>query len=254
MALLIYVLMQYGRTAYMADATDEMNDKLIKHIYGPKAKAEGIDLSGIKIGIQDPARYSLSIITSMHHMLLDLNCKLLFNTTDIEFVTSDNPVVLYNQLLSFRKFGSNTGLASKGLQIFFPISPDKVLLFYDDGAYSVGNRSKPVVNISVARDVFEINTLQMCSAYENIYFRDKDFNIKALHCRATRYRRQQMTTMDVFTIEETEEGSREFIHSSREDVFSNLTLSFIRVTKSAKRWRDKFRNLDDQKWTPPVGQ
>ncbi len=129
--LVLCVLMQHGRTVYTADVLNEMNDKLMKHLLAPRAKAKGIDLSKVKIGYKDVGRVSLGLAMQNYPILFDLDYKLLINETDVEFVTSDNPVVLYNQLFSFRTYISNTGLATKGLQIFFPISPRYTLLFFD---------------------------------------------------------------------------------------------------------------------------
>lgn len=241
--LVLYMLMQYGRTAYSADALDEMNDKMMKHIFGPKAEAEGIDISKFTIGIKDSAQYSLGMITQFYPLMLDLDCKLLLNKTDVEYVTSDNPVVLYNQLFSFRKHGSNTGLASKGLQVFLPISSNQLLLFYDYESYSVGSRSKAIVKVTSPRDVYELNTLQMTSAYENIYFESADFEVAALSRKASPFRRNQKTRMRVFPEEENENTRKELIATSREDVRTNLKLSFVRLTKGSKIWRDKFRKL-----------
>lgn len=91
--LILYVLMQYARTAYAADALDEMNDQMMKHLFATHAKSKGIDLTGLTIGIKDVARYSLGMTTQMYPILLDLDCKLLVNKSGVEFVTSDNPVV-----------------------------------------------------------------------------------------------------------------------------------------------------------------
>jgi len=246
-ALLIpYILTQHGRTAYLADAVNEMNDQIVKHLYGPKAEAEGVDLSNITIGIQEAAQFSLAITTQCYPILMDLGCALLINETDVEFVTSDNPVVLYNQLFSFRRFGSNTGFSSKGLQIFFPISPDKTLLLYDLAVYSVGNKQSSAVKVNSTRDVFEINTLQMCSAYQNIYFQNADFNIEALHRKAAPFRRQRKSSLDVFPGRKTKHHSEEIIATSLEDVKTNLVLSFVRIKKGVKRWRDKFQKQKSQ--------
>jgi len=246
LALILYVLMQHGRTAYSADTVDEITDKMMKHILGPKAESDGIDLSKVTIGIKNAAKYSLGVTTQCYPILLDLDCKLLINETDVEFVTSDNPAILYNQLFSFRKFGSNTGFSSKGLQIFFPISPKKLLLFYDFDSYSVGNRINPITKIYLPQDVFEINTLQMCSAYKNVYFRDKNINIDALHRKASPFKRQQKSNMRIFADNTTRNKREELIATSREDIKTGLSLSIIRITKSAKKWRNKFRKLKTQ--------
>ena len=42
--LLIFILIQFGRTKHSADVLDEMTDKFLKYLAEPKAKSEGIDL------------------------------------------------------------------------------------------------------------------------------------------------------------------------------------------------------------------
>lgn len=241
--LVLYMLMQYGRTAYTADALDDVNDKMMKYLFGPQAEKEGIDLSKFTIGIKDSAKFSLGLITPLYPLLLDLDCKLLLNETNIDFITSDNPVVLYNQLFTFKKHGSNTGLTSKGLQIFFPISSNLLLLFYDYESYTIGSRSKPVVKVCLPKDVYELNTLQMTSAYENIYFESINFDVDALYKKASTFRRSQKSKMSVFSGEEDESTRKELIATSREDVRTNLKLSFVKLTKKTKVWRNKFQKL-----------
>ncbi len=247
--LVLYVLMQHSRTTYSVDVLNDMSDKLMKHLVGPKAAAEGIDLSKFTIGLKEPAQYSLGIVSQSYPLLLDLACKLILNATSTDFVTSDNPVVLYNQLLSFRNHGSNTGFTSKGLQIVFPISSKKLLIFYDHESYSVGRASEPFVNVTCLRDVYELNTLQMTSAYENVYFKNSEFDIEPLVRKASPFRRNKKSNMSIFPGEETESTRSEFIASSREDIRTNLVISFIRVKKSTKTWRTKFKK---QKTQPAV--
>lgn len=246
LTLLVFMLMQYGRTAYAADALDETCNKIMKYFLGPKAKAEGIDLSKFNFGIKNSAQYSLGIVTQFYPLMLDLGCKLILNETNTDFVTSDNPVVLYNQLLSFKKYGSNTGLSAKGLQVFFPISSNLLLVFYDRNAYSLNSMSKPYVKITSPRDVYELNTLQMTTAYENVYFENPNFSIEALVRKASQFRRPQKSYLNIFSGRETESRRSELMATSRVDVRTNLKLSFIRLTKSAKSWQTKFQKLEQR--------
>ena len=233
--------MQYGRTKYSADVLDEMTDKMMKHICRPIAEKEGLDLDKVKIGLRNVTQYSVSLTTQNYPLILDLHYKLLKNSTDVEFVTSDNPVVLYNQFMSFRKHGSNTGIASKGLQIFFPIDPNKLILVYDPAVYRVGNDRKISIEITNSRDVYHVNKLQICSCLENIYFRDPHFDCEALHKSAKPFMRKNKTTVASFPQYENEYRKSKLLMTSREDIRTNLTLSFLSIRKSAKRWRDKFR-------------
>ena len=246
LAIILYVTMQHGRTKYAADQVDEMNDQIFKHLHRQPLKSEGIDIDQFNITIQDAQLITLGIVVHSYPLLLDLDYKLLLNKTDVEFVTSDNPLVLYNQLFSFRKFASNTGLTQKGLQIFLPISPKSALIFYDPDVYAVGKRREITVDIGLARDVYEINTLQMCSALNCVYFRDRELDVNSLYRKASPFLRQKKGSLSVFPGKKNKYGREELIGTSREDVRTNLTLSFLRLTKSARLWRQKFQKLKSQ--------
>jgi hypothetical protein len=74
------------------------------------------------------------------------------------------------------KFGSYTGVASKGLQIFLPLSPNYLLVFYDSVIYKIGEKKKLIVDITDIKDVKQLNDLQWLNSLENIYFH-RDFPI-----------------------------------------------------------------------------
>jgi hypothetical protein len=219
-----------------------MSNDFMQHMLGPEAKAKGWDLSKVRIGIKDPAVLALQAAMEGYPLLLDLECKLLVSACGHRFVTSDNPIVMYNQFFAFRTSVSNTGMPSKGLQIFFPLSPDKVAFLYDSNVYSVGDRKRPVIAITAdPRDVYELNTLQMCSANANVYFSDESTNLDALHSKAKPFLRKRKSKFRVFPGETTSEGRSQYLATSQEDVRTNLKLTFVRVRKSAKRWRDDFQ-------------
>jgi hypothetical protein len=242
-ALMLHLLMQGARTQFAADVIDEMHDTLVRTALGPQFEAEGIDLSKIKFGLQDPAAISLSIATQLYPMLIDLQTKLLINRTDADFVTSDNPVAQYNQLLSFRTHGSNCGWAAKGLQIFLPLDPRKTLVAYDPIAYRVGRDGTGVVDLSLPQDVYELNTLQACSASANIYFRSEMLDSTALHRKARPFLRQRKTRSAVFHKRGAGRGAErsEIVASSREDIRTNLSLSFLSIRSAAKKWQQMAR-------------
>lgn len=240
-SLIVYILIQYGRTEYSTEALDEMSDKLAKHLLRPVAEKHNFDISRVTIGIKDVSQQSLGFLVPNYPLLLDLHCKLLLNKTNEEFITSDNPVVFYNHFLSFRTLGSNTGLASKGLQIFLPIGPSNSLVLYDRDVYSLGKSASPVVDIHSPQDIYELNTLQYCSALNNIYFRNSKQDIAALHRKGSKYRRAHKTSFDAFPAHAVPHKTSEFIATSRVDIRTDLRLSFLRTTSSAKKWRERFR-------------
>ncbi len=62
----------------------------------------------------------------------DLNFKLLINTTPNPFISSDYPIVKYNQYLEEKSWKhGKTGYGNTGLQIFIPLNYRIIIVFYD---------------------------------------------------------------------------------------------------------------------------
>lgn len=243
--LILFILSQHFRTTRKADATEETFDFLIKRTYRHTAEEMNIDLDKFRIAMNDPAQFILSLAFQYFPLLIDLEAKLIINKTKIEFITSDNPVVMCNPLLSFRKIFSNTGLATKGLMIFFPISPGSTLILYDKTSYQLGNPNISTIETTLERDINEINAIQYCSAKENIYLNCADFNIHLLHKKASPLRPQKTNKFNIMKINE----DREFITTSNVDIDTNLSLSFLRTRTSTKKW---LNNLKRQSFQPAI--
>lgn len=245
-AFVISVIIQYGRTKYSADSLDEINDKFIKHVYRDKIEAEvdDVNLDDYFVGIEDVAKYSMGLFVQQYPHTLDLNYKLIINKTKTEFVTSDNPVVFYNQLLLNNNAGSNTGLAVKGLQVFLPLSPDKLVMMYDHNVYRVGKDRVGVIEITNDQDIYNINALQMVSCYENIYFCSDSQRMDALHRKANPFLREAKTTFNVISEQTTGNSRSELVITSKQDVKLNMNLSFVSIRKKAREWRNDFLKLN----------
>ena len=242
--LILYILMQHGRTLHMADELEEMTDNLAKHLVKYSSAPEGLDLNNVRIGLEEPGLTALSLVTSCYPLLFDLAYKILVNRTDTEFVTSDNPVIFYNHLMFFRRDESNTGIASKGLEIYLPIDSHHMILLYDDAIYRVGNDKNKTVNINRNRDIEQLNMLQICSASENIYFRDKHLDVATLYEKGKNYRSKIKSDLQVVQIDQSlEGGTRELVKTSRVDINTNLSLKFLRIKLSAIKWRTAFRKM-----------
>ena len=244
--LIVYIVTQCSRTKYSADSLNEMTDKMMKYVYKPMAEEKGIEIDKFNIHLNNASNFSLAQSVLIYPVLFDLRYKLLINSTDEQFVTSDNPVVLYNQLMEFQTRLSHTGYACKGLQIFFPIDPKKLIFLYDNNVYRAGKEKEIVIEINNVQDIYQINTLQVCSCLENIYFLNLDMNCEALHNKAKPYLSNKMVNFDTFPITSNKLSNKEIIQSSREDIRTNLKLSFLSTRKSAKEWRNKFRKLKSQ--------
>lgn len=242
-SLLLYIMVQYSRTGYRADALDEMADAFFKYAFQEKFKE--LDADSFKIGFKEPGTFSVAMGMQTYELLIDMEWLLVETNGRQEFITSDAPVVFYNQFFDSRREGSNTGAATKGLQIFFPLSPDLLLVLYDGNVYRAETKPK---NSLVARnlpdtDILEINKLQFVSAYENIYFCNNGFDVERLSRLGIKYRRSRKNSQKVFPQWENEERRSELIMTSNEDVRTDLALSFLKVKKSATRWLGEFMKL-----------
>jgi hypothetical protein len=101
-----------------------------------------------------------------------LACKLLKAPSGTCFITSDNPVVVLNQLCaSAEPHRSFVGFSKSGFQLLMPISPELCLLFYDAKVYKVGSPRHRLVCIS-KDDVEVVNALQIQSAEVCVYFHE----------------------------------------------------------------------------------
>jgi hypothetical protein len=241
--LLFFTIVQYGRTGSSSDRIEAYNEKMLKHQMKGRLEEKGIGPEDFRIRMKGAARLSTGITAEIAPLIMDLKCALLLNSTSIEFVTSDNPVVPYNQLMEFQKGGSNTGWAVKGLQVYFPIGPRRALLLYDPAVYKVQSNSGGVVKISSEKDVNELNTLQVCSAQENIYFRSLGLSPKELLRKAKLYLRKETHSFSVFPGEQKGNQKSELVAYSQQDVATNLSLTFVKIQREAKAWRAGFRKL-----------
>lgn len=104
--------------------------------------------------------------------MVTLNYKFLkpAEETGSSFVTSDNPVVVMNQLLDKRgSERSFAGFSRSGFQLVFPLGPECCLFFYDPKVYKVGGKNSSVVVLKPA-DVELVNSLQVQSADKVLLF------------------------------------------------------------------------------------
>jgi len=238
--LLIFIISMHSRTKYSAEEINENIDKTFKIIFKdhPEVKDE---LQNFKIGIEYPATFYLGTALKIVPVALDLEFKLLSNKTNIPFITSDNPVIKYNQFLEYKKvYGGITGLAVKGIQILLPLNPYFYIIFYDQGVYKIGNKKQRVVEINKIRDINSLNLLQFINANENLYF-NKDINqiyLDSLSKKGIKFRRDKKVNVNEYISNNKFDSQKSsLIVSYAEDIKINLNLSFIKLLKKAKRYK-----------------
>jgi len=95
---------------------------------------------------------------------------LFVNRSKEDFLTSDHPVALCNNLPASSPHGANTGFSSRGLILMFPLSPRSLLLLSDPEVYKVAKDVQGISTVTKTRDVIELNLPQCFNAHDNLYF------------------------------------------------------------------------------------
>ncbi|WP_395029684.1 DUF4238 domain-containing protein [Alcaligenes aquatilis] len=169
--LLVFTIFQYARTKEMADRHDDLAEKIMKAVMKHDSSIDKELLEKVSIRLAEPTRLALDSAAKGFYIASDLKMKVLINRTAVEFITSDNPVVLYNQIFerSNPALGSNTGLTCKGLQIFLPLSPTHLLVMYDGGVYKIGEKKSDSAFITNPNEIRQFNDLQYLNSFENLY-------------------------------------------------------------------------------------
>ena len=166
--VLTFASLQYLRTQKRTRAISHMFHKLL----GRAFKATGQAPENMVPDHLYSMALSLSMIPYALEQIQDLKCHLIVSRRNA-FITSDVPVYRYNQYSEAIRDRGVTGLASRGLQIFVPISPSLLLILYDGGTYKIRKLADRWFGRSVTdhkSDIDQLNLLQLHSAGRNVYF------------------------------------------------------------------------------------
>lgn len=122
---------------------------------------------------EEAVKFGLKNLLEIVGYCNDLHWKVLVNKTSIPFLTSDNPVIKYNQYLEFREWPhGKCGWGVLGIQVFIPICPEKLLMFYDPKVYDFGRLRGKHYEIRKSDEVHQLNLLQFLNCDKIIYFNE----------------------------------------------------------------------------------
>ncbi|EHN8921398.1 DUF4238 domain-containing protein [Enterobacter asburiae] len=176
-SILSFVFIQYTRTQMAKDlVVDAVNrdfelfkrndkEKIIDSLKSTR-EFETLDVTeelieqaidSLSIKINNPFDHIFMVAKENYEENKHLKGVLLFNTSNIPFITSDNPVVNVISLFPERV-----------MSFFMPITPAHCLFYFDERYYEVDG-SDNVVSIFDAKEVTYINTLQAGNCKGNIY-------------------------------------------------------------------------------------
>ena len=235
-----YILFQHGRTQYSREAEEETANALFE-IYKPIlqkcAKKKGIEITEEclrEVKVKSNLKTSISTSLMSAPLLYDLKVVLLENKTRTDFIFSDSPVVLFNSYFNDKFPYGVEGIASTGLQIYFPLNSKLSLFFFDPVFYELGK--KEVIRISKESDIQRLNGLQILRCNKNVYFEDikmKEF-ILSRYKQIKSKRSNEKTTNAVVASRIAEDGTyRELWQTSSKKIkYSLEKISFLKHKKT----------------------
>lgn len=247
-----FALLQKSRTKRGARETNESINATLKAAL--KEDSRFNELEDLEFFIQETPLFNIGILMDSMKVAEDLACKLIVNKTNTPFITSDHPVVKYNQFLEKRKFpAGKEGLATKGLQIFYPISPKLTLIFYDSRVYKIGTKKDRTVETNSLDDINSLNLLQALNCDEVVYFNGSftEFQMQKLV-----EKRGKVFMDDQHQINESPEVTQpdgtvsKLMHMFTRGYDINLKLSFVKESDHAKAYvlTGYAAELRDERW------
>lgn len=206
----------------------------------------------------------LSNSLEMTDIISDLDFKLLINKTNKPFISSDFPIVKYNQFLEQSKWQhSKTGYGTVGLQVFIPLNSELILVFFDSGIYKVGDKKKKYLDISNVIDVDSLNTLQFVNCFETVYFDEKanaDY-IKRIANVSTKYARANVTKSTMSYVIKDGENEKEILDGKQNlmilgstDCECNLQITGIKIHDNGKNYKFDSSVVQERKHSKSIRQ
>lgn len=177
-ALAHFVIIQELRTREMREHIRDMVSK-IKNRLSTERLSKNLETEMQEVNSENGIRSVQSRILTetmlKRHgfvdMLLKLKWCLYENYTKIPFWTSDHPINRFNPI-DLKPYG-NLGLLSRGIEIFFPLTPKLGIAFCDPIEYFYN----PEKSACTKDNLLFYNTLQVRSSARHIFSMDNDFSI-----------------------------------------------------------------------------
>ena len=250
--LYIFAAMQLVRVPKIAGQINLFVDKMTKQTYSGARSIEGLDLEKETIGFVDPVLVTLRFFPDVLFAISDLKPHLLVSSRNV-FLTSDNPVVKYNQYYEGVDYAGVTGATSKGLQIFIPLSPRHHLILYDGTTYRAVAGQFSQKSGAIQSDIDTLNKMQLISADSHIYFSDwrQIDDIDRLLPEISERRKVDRTVVAEFGQDDNPRSSIIHAYEVMEDISLNLT--FLAIKGEARKVKRANRTLQyrDQPYRVP---
>ncbi|CDO04312.1 hypothetical protein BN988_02866 [Oceanobacillus picturae] len=234
--LIAFLLVTEGRNLKSADSADHFADTIAKVMLEEHPDFNEIELDKFSVKLNHPANQTIGIALSSTPLVLDLQPVIIVHKTSRKFITSDNPLIRYNNFYIQRNYhGRGSGYATRGLQLFFPISSEKCLLLYDSLIYDIPDKVNHTLFLNKAREVDYLNELFYLNAYNNVFFseRIKEDYIRKIYLRNRNTPKVSDLEREVQFFNSTESDGQ-LISITNNRVTKKIKLPWIKYSKFAK--------------------
>jgi len=249
--ILRFIAFQDTRTNYAKRGVNEMTQHLVREYVKPKMlqdkelnkKVTKEDI--IKIDLTYPADHLISMGVGLQSPILisDLIPVLLINKTELDFLFSDNPIVLYNLFFYKDKFESHIGFQSPGLMIFCPLSKHLCLLLFDSKFYELKGIKENILEINNSNDINKVNQLQLYRCDKNIYYSNinQKENVNKIFSdfSKTNTKREEVTKFEKLKV--LNKPNSEVLMIGEKNIPEDIGLSFLK-TREVDGELSKIRN------------
>ena len=169
--ILHFIINIYTRNPNQAETLLRSDEGFNNHFAKHKSSPYIDSLLSNKLTSEKAIEFSISQSSRISRMCLDLSAKLILNETKTPFITSDNPTIKYN-IISESYEMMSASFTSIGLQIFLPLSPNLMIMFYDPEAYKIQGVTGDIISIKEESEIFQLNLLQVLNCTNCLYFNE----------------------------------------------------------------------------------
>ena len=128
------------------------------------------DIERLDVKIDRPNLPYIQSMNDLIPIIAELQPIIIINESDLGFITSDVPVVKYNQWFIERDYKHPYGFGHRGIQCFIPLSSKLCFCLYDDNVYKNEYKNKGRVRIYNESTVEQFNKLFIQNSYKEIYY------------------------------------------------------------------------------------
>lgn len=158
-----FAVYQFGRTlAMFKHGKETMEEMITSHLYNTTSEIDENTIRNMVTEKIDKELDATDIVHCCNEILGtidDLKISIIRYETKEKLITSDMPVVMMNPLCS-----GKAGMSNVGVLIFFPVSPDTLIIIHDSKIYSIDKFLRSYNE----EDVKHLNKYQVIGSEERI--------------------------------------------------------------------------------------